>query len=76
MKSWLTIGLFFLLLQTVMAQQTEEQQLEDLGEMLEEEGEDDTYLQQLAYLQRHQLHINTATAEDLQLLKLLTPLQV
>lgn len=66
-----------LLLLKIKAQQTvAEQQLEALSEVLEDELEDDTYLQQLVYLQRHPLNVNTASVEDLQVLKLLTPLQV
>jgi len=72
-----TIALFFLLMVQASAQQTVvEQQLEALSEVLEEELEDDTYLQQLAQFQRHPLNINTATPEDLQLFRMLTPLQV
>lgn len=77
MKRLVTIGLFFLLAKDARAQQTAtEQQLEALSEVLEAEIEDDTYLQQLAYFQRHALNINKATPEDLQLFRMLTPLQV
>lgn len=53
-----------------------EQQLENLTEITEEETEDDSYLQQLQYYHLHPLNINTASAEDLQTFKLLTPLQI
>lgn len=54
-----------------------EQQLEALSEVLEEsEIEDDTYLQQLVYFQRHRININAVGAEDLQVFRLLTPLQI
>ena len=77
MKRQLTIGLFFLLPCRMLAQQTlAEQQLEALSEVLDSEIEDDTYLQQLAYFQGHPLNINSATPEDLQLFRILTPLQV
>ena len=77
MKAWVTISFFLLLANSLVAQQTvTEQQLEALSEVLEEEVEDDTYLQQLAHFQRYPLNINQASAEDLQLFKLLTPLQI
>ena len=50
-----------------------EQQLENLGE---ENIEDDALLQQLSFFQKHPLNLNTATAEELSLLRLLTGLQV
>src|SRR5215213_8354664 len=53
-----------------------EQQLENLTELAEEETEDDTFLQQLQQYRQHPLDINTASAEELQTFKLLTPLQI
>lgn len=50
-----------------------EQQLENLGE---ESPDDDALLQQLAFLQKHPVDLNTATANDLQQLRFLTPLQI
>lgn len=77
MKRLYTIPLFFLLAVEAAAQQTvTEQQLEALSEVMNAEIEDDTYLQQLVYFQRHPLNINKATPEDLQLFRILTPLQV
>lgn len=78
MKRVVTICFFLLLAQKVVAQTNSatEQQLEALGEVSEEALEDDTYLQQLVYLQRHPLNINAASREDLQLFKMLTSLQI
>lgn len=53
-----------------------EQQLENVSDATEEETEDDSYLQQLQYYSLHPLNLNAATAEELQALKLLTPLQI
>lgn len=50
-----------------------EQQLENLTE---ENIEDDALLQQLSFFQRHPLNLNTATAEELSQLRLLTGLQI
>lgn len=52
---------------------TTEQQLENLGE---EKIDDDALLQQLVFFQKNPLNLNTATAEDFYLLRLLTELQV
>lgn len=70
--------LFLLLLcgQMVLAQEeTAELQLESLTELLGEEI-DDSYLQQLYYLQEHPIAVNRSTAEDWQQLKWLTSLQI
>ncbi|MFN2458780.1 MAG: ComEA family DNA-binding protein [Chitinophagaceae bacterium] len=53
-----------------------EQQLENLTDVLEGEPEDDNFLQQLTYFKEHPLNINAATAEDLQLFRILTDLQI
>lgn len=61
---------------TVLAQEVPvgtEQQLENLSE---DNIEDDALLQQLAHFQKHPLNLNTATAEELSLLRLLTGLQL
>ncbi|MDQ3276760.1 MAG: helix-hairpin-helix domain-containing protein, partial [Bacteroidota bacterium] len=50
-----------------------EQQVENLGD---EAIEDDALLQQLAFYQKHPLHLNEAGAEELSLLRLLTGLQI
>src|SRR5215218_7742963 len=80
MKKLVTIALFFFgMMQGSKAQQLPsgtEQQLENLAEVTEDETEDDTYLQQLQYYVLHPLNLNTATAEELQAIKILTPLQI
>jgi hypothetical protein len=52
------------------------QQLENLADVMEEETEDDAYLQQLSYLQKEPLNLNSATADDLQVFFFLTDLQI
>jgi hypothetical protein len=52
------------------------QQLENLADATEQETEDDTYLQQLSYLRKEPMNLNTATAEDLQVFFFLTDLQI
>jgi hypothetical protein len=53
-----------------------EQQLENLTEALEEDIEDDNYLQYLQFFLKHPLNINTANEEDLRLFKFLTDLHI
>lgn len=53
-----------------------EQQLELQAEREEGLPEDDTQWQQLAYLQKHPLNLNTATENELRTLPLLTDLQI
>ncbi|MGV3530634.1 MAG: ComEA family DNA-binding protein [Flavisolibacter sp.] len=54
-----------------------EQRLENAAESLEDESpKDDAFLQALEYYSRHPININTATAEDLLPLQLLTDLQI
>jgi hypothetical protein len=75
MKQWV---LYWLLLYSpiVIAQEeVTEQQLESLAELLGEDI-DDSYLQQLYYLQEHPISVNQSTAEDWQQLKWLTSLQI
>lgn len=75
MKSLLLI-LFCLLAAVSFSQEipaTTEQQLENLGD---ENLEDDAFLQQLAYYQKHPLNLNTATAEEFYPLRFLTALQI
>ncbi len=55
---------------------TTEQQIENLAELLEEEIEDDQFLQQLQHFIEHPLNLNSATADDLRLLRVLTDLQI
>jgi DNA uptake protein ComE-like DNA-binding protein len=79
MKKFVTIAILIFSVQPICAQQlpsATEQQLENLSDVTEEETEDDTYLQQLQYLLLHPLNVNAATAEELQALRLLTPLQI
>lgn len=52
------------------------QQLENLAEVTEEETENDELQQQWNYLKKDPLNLNTATAEDLQLLPFITGLQI
>jgi hypothetical protein len=66
-------------IQYVFAQElpnSTKQQLENLADATEEETEDDTYLQQLAYLRKEPLNLNTATVDDLQVFYFLTDLQI
>src|SRR6476620_2642737 len=64
----------------VMAQEVPvktQQQLENLADATEEEDlQDDSYLQQLEYLRKNPVDLNTATAEELQSLRFLTDLQI
>jgi hypothetical protein len=52
------------------------QQLENLTDATEEETEDDTYLQQLSFLYKEPMNLNTATLDDLQVFYFLTDLQI
>lgn len=52
------------------------QQLENLAEVTDAETEDDSFLQQIAYLKKDPLNLNTATSEDLQVFPFLTDLQI
>lgn len=54
----------------------QEQQLETLAEREETMLEEDTYLEQLEVFRRHPIHLNTASPEELQLLQLLSAMQV
>lgn len=74
------IGLIFLLgyVYTV-AQEVPvktQQQLENLADATEAEEQDDTYLLQLGYLMKNPLNLNTATVNELQVLRFLTDLQI
>jgi len=53
-----------------------QQQLENIAENNEEDPKDDNLLQQLDYFRKHPINLNTATAEELQALKILTDLQI
>jgi hypothetical protein len=54
-----------------------QQQLENLADANEDENqEDDNFLLQLDYFKQHPLNLNTATAEELQLLRFLNDLQI
>lgn len=52
------------------------QQLENLAEALEEEPENDEFLQQLYYLRKEPVNLNTADVEALQAFPFLTDLQI
>jgi hypothetical protein len=52
---------------------TTQQQIENLGD---EALEDDAFLLQLNFYLKHPVNLNTATAEDLQLIRFLTDLQI
>lgn len=53
-----------------------EQQLENIAAITEGEMEDDSYVQQLEQFRRRPLRLNEADEEDLQQLRMLTPLQI
>ena len=54
-----------------------QQQLENTADANEDENQDDdNFLQQLDYLKKHPVNINSATAEELQALRFLTDLQI
>jgi hypothetical protein len=55
---------------------TTEQQIENLVEALEDEIEDDQFLQQLQQFKKQPLNLNVATDDDLQALRILNPLQI
>jgi hypothetical protein len=55
---------------------TTEQQIENLVEALDDEIEDDQFLQQLQQFKKQPLNLNVATADDLQALRILNPLQI
>ena len=55
---------------------TTEQQIENLAELLEDDIEDDQFLQQLQQFLEHPLNLNAATADDMRLLRVLTDLQI
>jgi hypothetical protein len=81
LKLRFTILLFagLLLVQKNVAQElpnSTKQQLENLADATEEETEDDTYLQQLAYLRKEPLNLNTATEDELQVFYFMTDLQI
>lgn len=58
------------------AEPVNEQQLEMQAERDEGVADDDTQWQQLMYLQKHPLNLNTATENELKTLRLLTDLQI
>lgn len=53
-----------------------EQQLENQTDTDQGETEDDSYLQELEQFKRHPVHINTADAEELKQLRIVTDLQI
>ena len=80
MKSLLVIWIFILyVLAPVYAQEipvTTEQQLENLTDADQAETEDDSYLQQLEYFRKNPVNLNTADANELKELRILTDLQI
>ena len=78
MRSWIICLILLLSTNAAIAQQQEnaaELQLESIAEILGEDI-DDSYLEQLYYLQDHPISINQSTKEDWQQLKWLTDLQI
>ncbi|MBO9681554.1 MAG: helix-hairpin-helix domain-containing protein [Flavisolibacter sp.] len=78
MRSLFSISLIFFAL-TCFSQDlppSTQQQLENIAEANEEDPQDDNLLQQLDYFRKHPINLNTATAEELQALKVLTDLQI
>jgi hypothetical protein len=53
-----------------------EQQLENLTDIDQSETEDDSYLQQMQHFLKNPLNINTATADELRELKIISDLQI
>lgn len=53
-----------------------EQQLENLADIEQTETEDDNWLQELEQFRKHPINLNTADAEELKQLRMLTGLQV
>jgi hypothetical protein len=80
MKQYIFILFLHLLTTTILFAQkitlTTEQQIENLTELLEDEIEDDQFLQQLQYFIDHPLNLNSATADDLRTLRVITDLQI
>lgn len=62
--------------QETQTTQKVEQQMEDLTEANESETEDDSYIQQLLFLRRSPLNLNTASESDLTVFKNLSALQI
>ena len=56
--------------------QTIKQQLENIADANDENPKNDELLQQLDYFRKHPVNLNTATAAELQLLTILTDLQI
>ncbi|MES2777030.1 MAG: helix-hairpin-helix domain-containing protein [Bacteroidota bacterium] len=84
MKQLFTILFFILLSKPLQAQldsmhllnTSAEQQLENLAEAMEDEPEDDSYLQQFSDYKRRPLNLNSATESDLKTFFFLKPLQI
>lgn len=80
MKSLLVIWIFIhYVLAPVYAQEipaNTEQQLENLTDADQAETEDDSYLQQLEYFKKNPVNLNTADANELKELRILTDLQI
>ena len=80
MNHFFCILSFVLITSVALAQEVPvktQQQLENLADATENEDlEDDSYLQQLSYLKKHPLDLNTATVGELQTMRFLTDLQI
>ncbi len=80
MKTIAAIIATLLLVQISVAQEVPtrtQQQLENAAEATEDEAQkDDNYLQQLDFFSKHPINLNTATAEDLHPLRMLSDLQI
>lgn len=81
MKYKILIGAFLFAGHGVMGQEQETgssmtQQLESITELNNAEPEDDAFLQQMIYYKTHPLSINTADAEELTALNVLSALQI
>jgi hypothetical protein len=80
MNKFLVICIAFFAATKLIAQEVPvktQQQLENLADATEEEDlQDDSYLQQLDYLRKNPVDLNTATAGELQSIRFLTDLQI
>ena len=82
MKKWVTILIFFLSIHfsTITFSQeipvTAEQQLENQTDADQGETEDDSYLQELEQFKKNPININSADADELKQLRIITDLQI
>jgi Helix-hairpin-helix motif len=79
MKWCFTILLLIMQSQILLCQEipgSTEQQLENQTDADQGETEDDSFLQEMEQFKRHPLHLNTADAEELKQLRVITDLQI